>query len=433
MAVFTFALKKNICRLIAARWQKIIFLLFFFCLVAGIILYKIILLKFISFSSFLVIYSLITSVYFFTRLIYAYFYEDNHELVNTHWPSVSVIIAVRNEERDIFKTIEAVVASQYQGSLECIVVDDGSTDQTFAEIKKAKNTFGSIINFIRFPENLGKREAMAVGTKLAKNDILVFVDSDTFVNPDGIAHIVYHFITDEKVGAVSGHSLVRNASVNFLTKMQAIQYAISFNIYKTGESIHGAVTCCPGCFSAYRRDALLPILYEWKNQRILGKRSTFGDDRGLTNFVLRNWKVVFCRQALAYTAVPEKLVVYFKQQLRWKKSWIREGYIASRFFWRRHPLVSFAFYTNFSFPFMAPIFGLLAVSESLIRHSPAIVFFYIFGFALTGLMFSLFLRLFGYGRYWNYIPLFSFFYAFVFVWQMPYALLTINRTHWGTR
>ena len=65
-----------------------------------------------------------------------------------------------------------------------------------------------------------------------------------------------------------------------------------------------AVTCCSGCFSAYRREAILPHLDWWEHQTFLGKPSTFGDDRSLTNCVLRTWKVRYEARAVSHTLVP---------------------------------------------------------------------------------------------------------------------------------
>ena len=48
-------------------------------------------------------------------------------------------------------------------------------------------------------------------------------------------------------------------------------------------SVFNAVTCCSGCFSAYRREAILPHLEAWEHQRFLGQESTFGDDRSLSS------------------------------------------------------------------------------------------------------------------------------------------------------
>ena len=87
--------------------------------------------------------------------------------------------------------------------------------------------------------------------------------------------------------------------------MQAVRYFVAFRVCKAAESIFGAVTCCSGCFSAYRREAIAPVLERWENQRFLGRPATYGDDRSLTNFVLRNWDVRYDELARSRTIVPD--------------------------------------------------------------------------------------------------------------------------------
>ena len=73
-------------------------------------------------------------------------------------------------------------------------------------------------------------------------------------------------IRRDEAGAVwlamdgAGHTDVANRDQNALTRMQNVRYYVAFRVLKAAESVFGAVTCCPGCFSAYRRECVLPIL-----------------------------------------------------------------------------------------------------------------------------------------------------------------------------
>ena len=82
-----------------------------------------------------------------------------------------------------------------------------------------------------------------------------FIDSDSLIEPHAIRNLVAYF-ADPAVGAVCGHTDVSNKGTNLLTRMQAMQYYIAFSVYKSAEALFGAVTCCSGCFSGYRRAAL---------------------------------------------------------------------------------------------------------------------------------------------------------------------------------
>jgi hyaluronan synthase len=330
--------------------NETLILVVFLSLVAGLILYKVVFITNMSLApSLWTLYGIITTIFLVSRIPYAYLHNDEHSIAypESAYPNVSIVIAAKNEEGGIFRTIDTCINGSYPGKIECIVIDDGSTDGTKDEVVRAQETFGENIRLIVFPKNKGKREAMAVGINETLYEIVVIVDSDSFLSSDALRHITEHFLMDEKIGAVSGNTKAENANVNPLTKMQSIQYSVSFDIYKASESVHKSVTCCPGCFSAYRKSAIYPLVDEWKNHKFMGSKSTFGDDRGLTNFVLQGWKIVYCEKARATTIVPEKFPVYWRQQLRWKKSWIREGTFASTFMWKKtHPLASFAFYTT---------------------------------------------------------------------------------------
>lgn len=406
-------------------------------LVTGLLLYKVVLIASISsVPSFWTIYGIIATVFLISRLPYAYLHKDEHSKIypESAYPDVSIVIAAKNEEKGIFKTITTCMEQQYPGKIECIVIDDGSDDNTSGEVVRAQKIYGDKIKLVVFPENKGKRDAMAVGINSALYEIIVFVDSDSFLAPDAIHHITEHFLADEKIGAVAGNTKVENRNKNLLTRMQSIQYAVSFDIYKAGESVYHSVTCCPGCFSAYRKAAIKPSAHLWKEQKFLGSRGTFGDDRGLTNFVLQGWDIVYCQKARATTTVPEKFIKYWRQQLRWKKSWIREGTFAAMFMWKKkHPLASFGFYTNFSFPIVGPILAGDVLFNSIMARNPLLFVFFMFGFILLGIVFALFARVFYGAENWMYMPLFSLLFVLLFIWQVPWALITLRKTHWGTR
>ena len=105
---------------------------------------------------------------------------------------------------------------------------------------------------------------------------------------------------------ICGHADVLNLRETWLTRMQAVRYFVAFKVVKAAESVFNAVTCCSGCFSAYRREAILPHLDWWENQTLPRRRqSTFGDDRSLTNCVLRDWKVRYEATAVSHTIVPD--------------------------------------------------------------------------------------------------------------------------------
>lgn len=375
------------------------------------------------------IYSILISTYILSRFALSHFYEAPPD--RGYRPSVSVVIACKNEEDSIGRTIDCIFQSDYpREKLEVIAVNDGSTDGTLAEMRRVEKRYQNL-TVIDFGRNLGKRHGMAAGARAAKGEILVYVDSDSFVRPNTIAHLVQDFARPE-VGGVCGHAYVSNARRNLLTKMQDVRYYVAFRVVKAAESLFGTVACCSGCLAAYRRQYVMEILEEWLGQRFLGTVATFGDDRSLTNHMLRRYRVVYNANAVCSTIVPERYRQFFKQQLRWKKSWVRETFIASQFMWRRHPFAAFFFYLGAVFPIISPFVAFNALVVPMVS-SGSMSYLYIYGATLMAAMYGLYYLARCRSRIWVYGIAFSFFYMFVLVWQTYYALLTVRRNHWGTR
>jgi hyaluronan synthase len=346
-------------------------------------------------------------------------------------PSVSVIVACKNEEASIGRTIDCIYATDYPRQLvEVIVVNDGSTDGTLDEMRRAQQRHAGL-KVIDFGRNLGKRHGMAAGARAARGDILVYVDSDSFLRRDTLGQITQGF-ADPDVGGVCGHAYVHNVHKNALTRMQEVRYYVAFRVVKAAESLFGAVACCSGCLAAYRRSYVMPILDAWLNQSFLGTGATFGDDRSLTNFMLRRYRVIYNSRATCSTLVPETYRQFFRQQLRWKKSWVRETFIAGCFMWRRHPAAAFFFYMGGIFPVLSPIVVFSALVYPTFGPGE-ISLLYIYGATLMSALYGLYYMARMRSRLWVYGVAFSFFYMCILVWQTYYALLTVHRNHWGTR
>lgn len=375
------------------------------------------------------LYSVTVGVFIMSRFLLAIFYMPPRDV--GYEPTVAVVVACRNEADCIEQTIDRIYSGGYpRDKLEVVAVNDGSTDNTLAEMMRTQGRHHSLV-VVNFEENKGKRHGMAAGAVLAKNDILVFVDSDSFLLPGAIRKVVQG-LADPTVAAVSGHTDVENVAVNILTKMQDVRYFVSYRVMKAAESIFGAVSCCPGCFSAYRKALVLNVLDQWLHQRFLGRQATFGDDRSLTNFLLRDYRVLYDSEALATTIVPEHWGKYIRQQCRWKRSWIRELFVAGRFLWRKHPIASISWYAMTILPLIAPLvmFNALVIGP-FVTGRPAS--FYLGGVLLVTLIWGLYyLEKTGRPHWWTAF-VFTVTYIFFFSWQGYYGMVTMRETGWGTR
>lgn len=304
------------------------------------------------------LYSILTTLYLFFVYFFTYQYKPLEDM--NHRPSVTVVVPCKNEERVIAHTIKAIIKSDYPADkLEVVVIDDGSSDQTY---QVAKQYEGDRVKVIKHVHNKGKREAFATGFNSSNGEIVICIDSDTMVAEDAIRLLVQPFM-DDKVVAVCGHGEAANKDKNLLTKIQHYWYQKMFTIIKGMESKLNTVTCCSGILAAYRRDIVSEVIDEWLNETFMGNRIFIGDDRQLTSLSSRgargistkDTKVVYQRNAIAYTMVPDTFVQFLKQQLRWKRAWVHGARLASKFMWRKKFPVPLYYYTYQFLTFSAPV------------------------------------------------------------------------------
>lgn len=388
-------------------------------------------------------YSITVSTYILSRFGLAYFYEPSLDAFDDKYePTISFAVPSKNEGENIRNTILKISETKYPvDKFDIIAINDGSDDNTLEEMMIAKNiiennsnTRGGCISvkIIDWKVNKGKREGMAECVKQSDKDIIIFIDSDSFVDSETAKELVKYFIHDD-VAAVAGHAYVANAETNFLTKMQAVRYFVAFRAYKAAEALFGSVTCCSGCCSAYRRSHVNKVINKWLGQKFLGVQCTYGDDRSLTNFLLKKgYKALFSNNAVAYTFVPDTFRKFMKQQFRWKKSWVRESLIAGTFMWKKNPIMSLSFYLGVLLPILAPIIVIRALVwyPYMTERAP---YYYLLGLLLMAVIYGLYYYIYTRDKKWMYGVMFAVFYTMVLIWQLPWAILNLRDSRWGTR
>ena len=403
-------------------------------IVVAVIAYKSLFIEVVVADPFFGIYSVVVCVFILSRFLFSLFYRPAPDPEQPLEPTVAVVMPAFNEEEAVANSIRSLLAVDYpREKLEIVVVNDGSTDGTLREIYSVADR-NRAVRVLAFPENRGKRAAMAAGIRATRAAVVAFVDSDSSLDPDALRRIVRGF-ADPRVGAIAGHAEVQNARDTLITRMQAVRYFVAFRVCKAAESIFGAVTCCSGCFSAYRREAITPVLERWEHQRFLGRPATYGDDRSLTNFVLRHWKVHYDELARSQTIVPAHFRLFLRQQLRWKRSWTRESLIIGRFIWRKSPLASLWAYLGIVLPLIAPVVAVRAVAWQPLVGGAGAPFIYLIGIYAMALVYGLYYGL-KHGRYdtlWVFGVIFVFFYLTFLLWQTYWAILTSRNSSWGTR
>jgi hyaluronan synthase len=353
-------------------------------------------------------------------------------------PRVSVIIPAYNEGAMVEKSIYSVAASDYPADrLEIFCIDDGSKDDTWEYIDRAAKRLPGLIKTIRFPANRGKREALYAGFKQATGQYLVTVDSDSVIQPDTIKQVVAPMVHNPKIGAVAGNVKVYNRHANLLTRMVFVRFVLSFDFLRASQSLYGCVYCTPGALSAYRREAIWPVLEEWRHQTFLGRRCNIGEDRAFTNLVLRQGYYTFYqRSAVVYTTVPEHYRGLSKMFLRWDRSNFRESYIQLKYVFTRYrdkhrlmPILDL-FMRESEFPMIMIFVPLLLVAICL---NPLVLLKVITGMMVVSFVLYLYYVATERDLDFVYGVLFSFYNFFLLRWIKPYAFFTLKDGRWMTR
>jgi len=382
----------------------------------------------------LTVYGLTVVTYVATNALMALRYKPQPIVADDLLPRIAVVIPAYNEPQAALTTIRSVLACNYpEGKLEVIFVDDGSTDDTWDNVA-ALAAQDSRITALRQNVNAGKRAAMATGYQaLTGQEVVVFVDSDTQLAADSIKALVSPLVTRAHIGAVTGHAEVANPGANVLSRLQQVRYFAAFRLIKAAESTTGKVICASGCFSAYRTSMLDQIFDKWLAQTFLGQHATYGDDRALTTDTLNaGWDVVYQSNAVCWTNVPVRLKTFWRQQLRWKKSWTRESLRLGSFAFKLGVVVAPRIYTNILMQLAGPIVltYMLVWRPVTTGSAPWMYLLGIFTMAtLYGLFYAVMRRS---SSWWNGVA-YSIVYSTIMCWQTYLALFKLRDNSWGTR
>lgn len=225
-------------------------------------------------------------------------------------PKVSILVPCYNEEDTIENTVAELSKIQYP-DYEIIVINDGSKDGTAEAVQRLLPVYEKL-RFIDLKENNGKANALYLGLIAAKGEILMGVDSDSYIMPDALNYIVPHFtnpFNGERVGAVTGNPRVRNRS-SLLAKIQLCEYSSIISLIKRTQRVWGKVMTVSGVVVAFRKRALL-------NCR-LWDRDMITEDIGVTwKLEKKFWDIRYEPRAMCMMLVPETIKGLYKQRKRW--------------------------------------------------------------------------------------------------------------------
>lgn len=269
-------------------------------------------------------------------------------------PGLSVLVAAHNEEATIVECLRSVLAQRYP-ELEVVVVDDGSTDQTFRVLVEAFDLVPveravaqdvpviGTVHSVHAPrgggplvvvrkENAGRvADALNVGLNVARMPLVCTLDADSVLDDDALLHIVRPLVEDpERVLAVggvvrpsNGMELRRGAVERLvmprrlIVRAQIVEYLRAFLLGRIGWTSMNGLLVISGAFGAYRRRDVIEV-------GGLVPRS-LGQDADLVATLhrmarlsgRRGYRMMVVPQAVCWSEAPEHRGDLRRQRRRW--------------------------------------------------------------------------------------------------------------------
>ncbi len=224
-------------------------------------------------------------------------------------PPVSVIVPAYNEGAVVQDAVRSILRMDYP-RIEVLVIDDGSTDDTFEKAAALEGRHGNAVVRVISKSNAGKAAALNTGIALARYPFVMCVDGDSTLSRNALRTAMRHF-RDPRVAAVAGNVKVENRT-NLWTRLQALEYIEGLNMPRRAQGLMRAVNIIPGPIGVFRRDVL---------QKLGGyDTDTFAEDADLTLKILTaGYRIEYAPEAVAYTEVPVDLPALIKQRYRWTR------------------------------------------------------------------------------------------------------------------
>lgn len=229
-----------------------------------------------------------------------------------HYPMVSILLPCFNESEQLQQTLAALARSDYP-HFEIIAIDDGSSDDTSAQLRASLDIYPQL-HVALLSSNQGKSTALNVGMELSRGDILVCVDGDALLDPHAVTWFVNALQRDERLGGLTGNPQIRNRS-SVLGRLQVGEFSSIVGMIKRTQSVWGALLTVSGVICAFRKSAVQSV-GGWNSAALT-------DDMDLTlRIQAQGWQVAYEPNALCWILMPERLRGLWRQRVRWAQGGI---------------------------------------------------------------------------------------------------------------
>lgn len=218
-----------------------------------------------------------------------------------HRPTVSLVMAMHNEENDLPAKLKNLKALEYpRDRFEVVIASDGSTDRTNQILREAE---GDGYKMLLLPR-VGKAAALNTAVENARGEILVFSDANSIYAPDAIQQLAAPF-ADPSVGGVAGNQLYLKSRKSNLSQEGEKSYWNFDRLMKVQESRAGNVISATGAIYAIRRSLFQPIV-----------EGVTDDFYTSTAVIEQGYRLVFEPEAVSYEPVSADAEREFRRKVR---------------------------------------------------------------------------------------------------------------------
>jgi len=220
-------------------------------------------------------------------------------------PSISILVAVYNEEEVIEEKIRSVFSGIYpKEKIELLIGSDGSTDNTNTIVQKAIAQYPGL-RLIPLNQRMGKGNVLNMIMKNARHDLLIYTDAKVILKSDTIFELIKHF-KENTIGLVGGKLLNKVYKASGISIQENAFMKREFVMKHQEGLIWGSMVGAYGALYAIRR-SLVPII----------PVSFIADDFYITMKVFEGKeKVILNPEAIGYLNVPNEMKEEFRRKVR---------------------------------------------------------------------------------------------------------------------
>lgn len=241
--------------------------------------------------------------------------ERFHSINKNNLVKVSVLIAARNEEKNIEKLLESLKKQSFPKELfEVIIVNDHSIDNTDEIINDFINKNKELDVKLLKAEKKGKKHAISQALHSAINELIIVTDADCVLNDLWIESIV-GFYQEEKCKMILAPVLLSPAE-NLFEKMQVLEH-LSLIGSTAGSASIGFPVMCNGANMAYERKAALEVEKFRKDFDIPSGDDMFLLEQFVKCYGHNNVKFLLSKSAVVKTKTCKTIKDFFRQRRRW--------------------------------------------------------------------------------------------------------------------